>query len=153
MHVIYSNPSYVVKEWQVRKPHKSLYAKVSFSDQHLLVVRRPLCRCVRCRKLFLIFILFPISTKLGTNLLWMKGIHVCSKEVSSPFPRGDNYKIAKIHWQMFQIFFSRTSGSISAKLGTIRLWVKGIQVCSNEGLCPFSKGEIITKLRKYIDKF
>ena len=28
------------------------------------------------------------------------GIQVCSNEGLCPFPRGDNYKIAKIHWQI-----------------------------------------------------
>ena len=42
------------------------------------------------------------------------------------------------------IFFSRTTGPISTKLGTKHPWVKGIQVCSNEG--PYLlKGEIIGK--------
>ena len=31
-------------------------------------------------------------------------------------------------------------------------WVKGIQICSTKGPRPFPKGEIITKLRKYIDE-
>ena len=31
----------------------------------------------------------------------------------------------------FQIFFSRTTGSISTKLGTLHPCLKGIQVCSN----------------------
>ena len=38
-----------------------------------------------------------ISTKLGTNHLWAKGIQFCSNEGPGPFPRGDNYEIAKIH--------------------------------------------------------
>ena len=50
------------------------------------------------------------------------------------------------------IFSSRTSGPISTKLGTKHPWVKGIQVCSDEGLCPFPRGDIY-KLQKYIDKF
>ena len=39
----------------------------------------------------------PISTKLGTKHTWVKGIQVCSNDGPYPFPRGDNYKIAKIH--------------------------------------------------------
>ena len=73
-----------------------------------------------------------ISTKLGTSRLWVKGIQVCSNEWSHPFPRGDYYEIAKIHWQILKIFFSRTARSISTKLYTNHLWMKGIQVCSNE---------------------
>ena len=30
---------------------------------------------------------------------------------------------------------------ISTKLGTTQPWVKGIQFCSNEGPCPFSRGD------------
>ena len=40
-----------------------------------------------------------ISFKLGTKHVWVMGIQVCSNEGPRPFPRGDNYKIAKIHWQ------------------------------------------------------
>ena len=39
------------------------------------------------------------------------------------------------------IFFFRTTGPISTKLGTRHPWVKGIQVCSNEGLRPFPRGD------------
>ena len=39
------------------------------------------------------------------------------------------------------IFFSRTTGTISTKLGTKYSWVKGIQVCSNEGPCPYPRGD------------
>ena len=41
-------------------------------------------------------------------------------------------------------FFSRTAGPISTKLGTKYPWVKGIQVCLNEGLVLFHE-ELITK--------
>ena len=50
----------------------------------------------------------------------------------SPFPRGDNNKIVIIDWGDLKIF-SRTTGPISSKLGTKHSWVKGFQVCSNEG--------------------
>ena len=36
-----------------------------------------------------------ISTKLATMPPWLKGIQVCSNEGPHPFPRGDNYEIAK----------------------------------------------------------
>ena len=35
------------------------------------------------------------------------------------------------------IFFSRTTGPISIKLGTKHPWVARIQICSNKGLLPF----------------
>ena len=93
---------------------------------------------------FHIFIFFsrttgPISNKLGTNYLWVKGIQVCSNEGPCPFPRGDNYKIVKIHRWNLKIFFSRTTGPISTKLGTKHPWVKVVQVCSNEGPRPFPR--------------
>ena len=39
------------------------------------------------------------------------------------------------------IFFSRTTGPISTKLGTMYPSVKGIQVCSYEGPSPFPRGD------------
>ena len=55
--------------------------------------------------------------------------------------RGDNYEIAKIYWRNKKnpAFFSRTKGTISTELGTKHPWVKGIQVCSNEGHCLFPR--------------
>ena len=35
--------------------------------------------------------------QLGTKHPYVKGIQVCSKKGRRPFPRGDNYKLAKIH--------------------------------------------------------
>ena len=95
----------------------------------------------------------PISTKLGTKHLWVKVIQVGSNEGLRPLSMGDK-NIAKKHWHIFIIFFSRTTGSISIKLDTNHLWIKEIQVCSNQmkGSVLF-EGEIITKLRKYIDEF
>ena len=79
-------------------------AHVSFSDQNLSIVRCLGRRC--CHQLFTlsstfhIFIIFSrttgsISTKLGTKHPWVKGIQVCSNEGPHPFPREDNYEIAK----------------------------------------------------------
>ena len=95
-----------------------------------------------------IFIFFrttgPISTKLGTEHSLVMGIHFFFTYVLGPctFPRGDNDKIANIHWKNLKIFFSNSTGPISTKLGTKHSWVKRIQVSSNEGSCPsFSKGD------------
>ena len=44
------------------------------------------------------------------------------------------------------------TGPISTKLGTKHSWVKGIQVCSNEGSCLFPSGDNLKKKRKYIDE-
>ena len=70
-----------------------------------------------------------------------EGAQVCSNEGPCTFPRGDDYEIAKIHWQILKIFFSRTTGLISAKLGTMHPLVKGTQICSNEGPHPFPRGD------------
>ena len=39
----------------------------------------------------------PISIKLCTMHPWLKGIQVYSNEGLGPFPRVDNYEIAKKH--------------------------------------------------------
>ena len=39
----------------------------------------------------------PISTKLGTKYAWVKGESRGYSKWPCPFPRGDNYEIAKIH--------------------------------------------------------
>ena len=71
----------------------------------------------------------------------MKGIQVSSNKGPRPLPRGGNYEIVKIHWKNEKIFFSRSTEPISTKLGTKHYWVKGIQVCSNEGPCLFQRGD------------
>ena len=68
-------------------------------------------------------------------------IRICSNEGPCPFPRGDNYELAKIHWRNLKIFISRTARPISTKLGTKHPWVMGIQFYSNEGPRPFPRGD------------
>ena len=76
----------------------------------------------------------------------MIGNYVCSNEGPCPFPRGDNNKkneniltnfknhlLKNQTW--YKIIISRT------KLSTKYPWVMGIQVCSNEGPCPFPRGD------------
>ena len=46
-----------------------------------------------------------------------------------------------INWQLLKIFFSRTTGPITTKLGTKHPRVKGSHVCSIEGPRPFSRGD------------
>ena len=82
-----------------------------------------------------------MSTKLGTKHPWVKGILLCFKKWPHPFPRGDNYEIANIHWRNLKIFFSRTNEPISTKLGAMHPLVKRYQVWSNEGPCPFPRGD------------
>ena len=68
-------------------------------------------------------------------------IQVLSNEGPHPFPRGDNKEIAKIHSRTLKIFFLRTTGQISTKLGTKHSWVMGNHVCSNDGPCTFPNGD------------
>ena len=84
---------------------------------------------------------WSISTKLGTKHPLVKGIQVCSNEGPRPFPRGDNSENVKLYGKYLEIFFSRTTGPISTKLGTKHPCVKGIQVCSNEGARSFPRGD------------
>ena len=118
---------------------------MSFSDHNLLIVHCSL------RKTFHIFVCFittgPISTKLGTKNTWVKGIQICSIDIPCQFPRGDNNEIAKIHQRLLKIFFSRTLGPISTKVGTKHLWVMGIQSFQVKVPVLF-QGEIITKKQK-----
>ena len=119
--------------------------KVTLIEGHITCISwvRP---SVRLSVNFYIFNFFsrttgPILTRLGTNHPWVKGIQVCSKEGDSPSPRGDNSKRVKIHWKFLKIFFFRTNGPNSIKLGTNYPWVKGIQVCSNKGPGPLQRGD------------
>ena len=69
----------------------------------------------------------------GFKFVQMKGLALFQREIIT--------KIAKKHWRNSKIFFSRTTEPISTKLGTKHPWVKGIQVCSNEGPRPFPRGD------------
>ena len=51
------------------------------------------------------------------------------------FFKGDDREIVKLHWKYSKIFFWITE-PISTKHCTQLLWVKRIQICSNEGLHP-----------------
>ena len=114
-----------------------------------VVSLRHSCPHCSCRKLFtfssssLSRTTGPSSTKFGTKHPWVMGIQVCLYKGPHPFPRGNNYEITKIHWKNFKIF-SRTTGTLSTKLGTKHPWVMRSQVYSNEGPCLF-QGVIITK--------
>ena len=107
-------------------------------------------------KIFFLRTTEPISTKLGTKIPWLMGIQVCSNDGPRPFPRGDNKKIAKIHWPTWKIFFLRTTGPISTKLNTKHPWLMGNHVYSNEGSCPFPRGDnienILTNYKKNLLK-
>jgi hypothetical protein len=83
----------------------------------------------------------PISTKLDRKHPCMKGIQNCTNDDDRPFPRGDNSENVKIYRKSLKIFFSRTTGPISTKLGRKHPWVKGIQNCTNDDDRPFPRGD------------
>ena len=112
-----------------------LWARVNFSDQNLFVVRR-CCRCCSWRKPFT----FSSSSPEPQGQFQLMRIQVCSNEGPHPFPREDNYKIAKMHWLKLRILFSRTTGPISTKLCTMPPWV----MVQMKGHTLF-EGEIIMK--------
>ena len=77
----------------------------------------------------------PRSTTFVTKHPWVKRMPVQDasslfKLMATLFSNGRYSKIAKVH---FKSFYSRTMGLISSKLGTKKPWIKGIQICSNEG--------------------
>jgi hypothetical protein len=51
---------------------------------------------------------WPISSKLGINHSWVKGILYCSNEGPGPLQRGDNHKNAKMGRGHLKIFFRTT---------------------------------------------
>ena len=85
-------------------------------------------------KTFHIIISGPISTKHGTK-------H------SGRWLRNSENTLA-----ILRIFFLKTTGPISTKLCRKHHWVKGIQVYSNEGPHPFSRGDknTVTKFRNLL---
>ena len=59
-------------------------------------------------------------------------------------------EIAKIHLQNFN---QKKHTSISTKLATMHPWVKGHQVCSNEGPCPFPSGDYYEIAKNILTNF
>ena len=53
------------------------------------------------------------------------GIQAYSNEGHRPTQQGYSWEIIKINCQLLKIFFSRTTGQISIKLGAEHPWVKG----------------------------
>ena len=106
-------------------------AQVSFSDQNLSVVCRRCCHCPRCWHWYELFTFSSSSPNNWANFnqTWHKAslgegdsIYF-SYEGARLFPRGDNYKIGKIHWWNL-----KTTGPISTKFGTKYYWFKGIRL-------------------------
>ena len=82
-----------VNSWAFSSPE--LKAQVNFSDHLLSVVC--LSVCILHNLNFFSRTAGPISTKPGTTYPWLVGIQFCSNKGPRPFPRGDDYEIAKIH--------------------------------------------------------
>ena len=83
----------------------------------------------------------PISTKFGTKHPWVDGIQIFTNKGPHPSSRGDNSKIIKIYGEYLKIFYFRTTGPVSMKLGIKLPWVEKIQIFSNKEPCPSTKGD------------
>ena len=96
---------------------------------------------LKCRTYWdLIKLILPLPILFLTNFGTKHHLEIVIKvlliEGPCPFPRrdiGEN----KLH---LKIFFKKTIGQISTKLGTKHSRVKEIQVCSNERIILSSKG-------------
>ena len=100
--------------------------------------------------------LLLLNHKANFNQTWHKaslneGDSSLFNEGPHPFPRRDNYEIAKIHWQNIKILFSRTTEPISTKLGTKHPWVKGIKFCSKKNHLILIK--IINVFFSYLNQY
>ena len=111
--------------------------------------------CLSICKLFHIFIFsrttVSVQTNLAQSIFWDSSLF--KRKATLFFKTGDNYEILKIHWRNLKIFFSRTAEPISTQLSINHPWVKGIQVCSNQGPHPFRKGSITKKCKNTLTKF
>ena len=149
---------YTTKEW-------SLFCALGFKPTHSPTFSAHLSRRLKCAfpikicplsVVVVVFVVVVINFShfhlllqnhwANFNQTWHKaslseGDLILFKWRARPFPRGANYEIVKIHWRNLKIFFSRTTESTSTKLSTKHPWVKGIQVCSNEGLRTFPRGD------------
>ena len=92
----------------------------------------------------------PISTKLGTEHHWVKGIQVCWNEGPHLSQRGDSWEIEKTHWKLFKIFFSRTTGTLMTKR-----YKSSYSIFLYEGPTPHQRGDNykIVKMHWQIIKF
>ena len=121
-------------------------AQVSFSDKSFSVVRRRCCCRHCCHKLFTFSSSSPepldqFQPNLAQNILGWGGYKFVQIKASALF-QGEIITKYRIYIdENKKIFFSRTTGPISTKLGTKHPWVTWIQVCSNEGLCLFPRGD------------
>ena len=82
-------------------------------------------------------------------ILEWRGFKFVQMKGHALFPRGDNSKNVKFYWKYLKIFFFRTNGPVSTKVGTKHLRVTGIQVCSNEGPRSFPRGDNSKRVKFY----
>ena len=88
-----------------------------------------------------------MSNKLGTKHSWVKGIQCYSNEVPSPFPREDNYELAKIHWLNLKNHWANFNQTwLKASLG------EGDSSVFKWRDMPFFQGEIIMKYKNTLTK-
>ena len=92
-------------------------------------------------KIFFSRTTWPISTKLGTEHCLVKGIQVCSKEGSRPFPRGDNYEIVKIHWQNLKTSSPEPLSKFQPNLAQSILGWRGFKFIQMKGFRFFKRGD------------
>ena len=71
--------------------------------------------------------------------------------ILGPLQRGDNRKNVKMGWGHLKIF-SRTTRQNLTKPDTVHHYVKGIQVCSNEGYNPFTRGDNSERVKMHWKK-
>ena len=115
------------------------------------------CHCC-CRKLFTFTCtssppepLGQFQPTLAVTAFLGEGDSSFSYEGPRPFPRGDNYKIAKIY--KFKKSFSPESlNQFQPTLAQIIFWWWGFKFLQMKG-SSFFQEEINTKLQKYIDEF
>ena len=82
-----------------------------------------------------------IQLNLAQSIFWRRGFKFIQMKQLA-FLQGE---ITTNSWNTLtnlKFFFSKTSGMISIRIGTIKaFWIKWIQVFSNEGSCPFPRGD------------
>ena len=71
---------------------------------------------------------WPISTKFGTKHSWVDRIQIFTNKGPHHSSRGDNSKIINIYGAYVKIFYFRTTGTVSTKLGIKHPWVEEIQI-------------------------
>jgi hypothetical protein len=90
-------------------------------------------------KIFFCRTICPSLTRPGTNHPWGRGFKLLQRK-GLALLQGEIIENIEIHTEIFlRIFFYRTSKLELIKLGTIYLWMKGIQVCSIKGPGPVQR--------------